>query len=107
MSVKIFDTHTLQTDVLFNTTTKPTTEEDDKNQQPPPAFHPDAPLRCARLHQSLPPQPYALEVSNQVREGMVLTGTGSGDWRDREGAPCQSIQLFQKCDFGRRWLTTR
>ena len=23
------------------------------------------------------------------------------------GTSCHSIQLFQKCDFGRRWLTTR
>ena len=64
-------------------TTESTTEEDDKNQQPPPAFHPDAPLRCARLHQSLPPQPYALEVSNRVREGLVIASRqpqlGGGD----------------------------
>jgi hypothetical protein len=48
MSVKIFDTHALQTDVLFNTNNRTTLEEEDKNQQPPPAFHPDAPLRRAQ-----------------------------------------------------------
>ncbi len=42
MSVKIFDTHALQTDVLFNTNNRTKLEEEDKNQQPPLSFHPDA-----------------------------------------------------------------
>jgi hypothetical protein len=41
--------------------------------------HPSPPqLLPLGLHQSLPPQPYSLEVSNRVQEGMVLTSSWHG-----------------------------
>ncbi len=46
MSVKIFDTHALQTDVLCNTKNQANNgiRTQTQKSQPPPAFHPDAPL---------------------------------------------------------------
>ncbi len=59
-----------------------------------------------RLHQPLPPQPYALEVSNQVREGMVLTSIWQGLWWLAEGrAAVQAAAEYtgQASDGGGSW----
>jgi len=90
MSVKIFDTHTLQTDVLCNTNNR--TNKGRRRQKSTGLLIPVPHCRCCpsrpqllpvRLCQSLPPQPYALEVSNREREGLVIASRqpqlGGGD----------------------------
>ena len=95
--------HALQTYVLFNTNNqtnngrrrqKSTAAICLPSRRSPHAWHPGPVPHCrccpsppqllpVRLCQSLPPQPYALEVSNRVREGLVIASRqpqlGGGD----------------------------
>ena len=64
-TVKIFDTHSLTLMFLQHKKTEELLSQHCRR----PVLLP------LRLHQSFPPQPDALEVSNRVREGMVLTSS--------------------------------
>ena len=93
MSVKIFDTHALQTDVLCNINNR--TNKGRRRQKSTGLLIPVPHCRCCpsrpqllpvHLCQSLLPQPYALEVSYRVRKGLMIAsrqpqlGGRDGQW---------------------------
>ena len=63
MSVRIFDMHTLT--LMFHS------KKNGRRRHTVPALEPKILVLC----QFLPPQPYALEVSNQVLKGLAIASS--------------------------------